>query len=139
MKEYGENISNIDIDRCAIYKILLILGKIYEEVCKKKFSSWSLREEVIYRDGTPGKTSKPVIHLCVDLKNPNKSQIKQSDLKEAARVCGFTTDPYTSPIIYPSVVLIEPGLRASQNAVIPEISNYDEPPAYEDVMKNKEQ
>ena len=121
-------------------KIFLILGKIYEEVCKKKFSSWSLWEEVIYRDGTPGKTSKPVIHFNVDLQeDPYNRQIRQSDLKEAARVCGFTNDPYTSPIIYPSVILIEPGLRASQNAVIPEISNYDDPPAYEDVMKNKEQ
>ena len=87
-------------------KIFLILGKIYEEVCKKKFSSWSLWEEVIYRDGTPGKTSKPVIHFNVDLQeDPYNRQIRQSDLKEAARVCGFTNDPYTmiddSPIIFP--------------------------------------
>ena len=68
---------------------------------QKKFSSWSLWEEVIYRDGTPGKTSKPVIHFNVDLKDPDNSQIRQSDLEEAARVCGFTNDPYTSPIIYP--------------------------------------
>ena len=31
--------------------------------------------------------------------NPQNSLITLSDLKEAARSCGFTTDPYSTPII----------------------------------------
>ena len=31
--------------------------------------------------------------------NPRNSLITISDLKEAARSCGFTSDPYSTPII----------------------------------------
>ena len=31
--------------------------------------------------------------------NPQNSLITLSDLREAARSCGFTTDPYSTPII----------------------------------------
>ena len=31
--------------------------------------------------------------------NPQNSLITLSDLREAARSCGFTTDPYSNPII----------------------------------------
>ena len=116
------------------------LGRIYEKVCSKKFCSWSELKELeqfrglICRDGIPGKTSKAVFAIKADLLNPQNSLITHQDLKEAARSCGFSSDPYSNPIIQIVRTHVDDG---DEVEVIEHSNNLiDPPPTYDSVMQN---
>ena len=59
--------------------------------------------------------------------NPQNSLITISDLKEAARSCGFTSDPYSTPII--DITNMTPDL--------PEVLEHSEElPTYSEVLEH---
>ena len=126
---------------------------------------------LICRDGAPGKSSKVIFSIKADLQcgrsmtrqqiasmnvhpvdNPRNSLITISDLKEAARSCGFTSDPYSTPIIDITNMtlgrIIFPDLPEvlEQSEELPTYSEVLEhsnkwnthPPTYENVMQDHE-